>query len=138
MEIFTTIDTSVKEDWVNLIPICEAVNVYEYVVQPEDNERLTFSWYHSWICTDTKVGIGVYYLDGNPVCVSYKPYRKFDEQFYWVSESDFKNVSEYLLSLIQPEEFIGNVIDDETLTAILEKAKAIDYKQHEQFNLKTA
>lgn len=43
-------------------------------------------WIHSWICTDTQVGIAVLTLDGQPVAISQQPARKSDEEILFLSD----------------------------------------------------
>ena len=72
--------------------LCEReFEIYEFE-QPKENERLTYCYYHRWICTDTEVGIRVWYLDDEPVCISWQPYRKSNETFGWISKDKFNEV----------------------------------------------
>ena len=60
-EILKTIDVSKMEtDYVDFYEMCETeFQIYEYFHQPKDNVRLTYCYYHRWVCTDTEVGIRV-------------------------------------------------------------------------------
>jgi len=136
-EILKTIDTSKMErTYADFHSMCESeFDIFEYIQQ--DEMRLTYCYYHTWQCTDTYVGIRVWYFDNKPVCISYKPYRKSDENFYWLSVEDFTETHQYALSLMD------NRIDTRISTVqdieedFVETAKGIQYKEFESFNIKT-
>lgn len=136
--IIKTIDTSkMVKDGVDFYNMCEIeFEIYEWLQQPKDNERLTYCYYHRWICTDTEVGIRVWYFDNEPVCISYKPYRKSDEFFGWISKEKFNEVRNYALSLKDGDDFDVDIIDDETINNIVENSKSINYKKFEELNVK--
>ena len=69
-----------------------------------NDTRLKCYFIRRWYCTDTYVGRKLYFFDDKLVAMSYQPGRKCDEKFYWTSQEDFKNVKQYLLSLLQPED----------------------------------
>ena len=138
-KILREIDTSKKQtNYVDLISMCESeFEIYDYIQQPGDNIRLTYCYYHRWICTDTEVGIRVWYLDNKPVCISYQPYRKSSETFGWLSKDDFDNVREYINSLIvEDTNWDVNVLDNKTINDVVEKFNSIDYKKFEEKNIK--
>jgi hypothetical protein len=134
-EILKTIDTSkMEKGYADIHAMCEQeFEIYEYLTQ--EKMRLTYCYYHTWMCTDTYVGIRVWYLDGVEACISFKPYRKYDEKFYWISKEDFEQVYEYALSLreeVNPKfSTVKDIKED-----FVETAKGIDYKKFESFNLK--
>ncbi len=134
--IIKTIDTS-KMDRVygDFHDMCEGeFEIYEYLQQKEI--RLTHCYYHTWMCTDTYVGIRVWYFDDVPVCISYKPYRKYDEQFYWISKELFDKVFNYAMSL-KMEDTPPKFDTIENMDAnILSVAEGIEYKKFESYNKK--
>jgi hypothetical protein len=134
-EILKTIDTSKMEiKFVDFHEMCEKqFEIYEFLTQP-DNPRLTYCYYHRWICTDTEVGIRVWYLDDKPVCISFKPYRKYDESFYWIDNNSFEETFRYAISLKQDEKPTYQTIQD--MADIADQAVGIEYKQFESFNIK--
>lgn len=138
-EILKTIDTSKMETKdVGFYGMCESeFEIYEWLTQPKDNERLTYCYYHRWICTDTEVGIRVWYFDNKPVCISWQSYRKSNETFGWISKEDFENVRKYAISLLKDNEFEVDIIDDKTIDYIVKKFKAIAYKEFEEHNIIT-
>lgn len=134
-EILKTIDTSKMErTYVDFYEMCEReFEIYEHLQQKE--QRLTYCYYHTWQCTDTFVGIRVWYLDDKPVCISFKPYRKYYEKFYWLDNSSYEEVFRYALSLKMDEsspEF--KTIQD--MGDLIDVANGILYKQHEKKNIK--
>jgi hypothetical protein len=128
--------TKMERKWVDIYDMCEReFDIYEHIEQPEDNVRLTYCYYHRWICTDTEVGIRVWYLDGVPVCVSWKPYRKSNEEYGWINEESFHNVRKYLESLREKETMqVQNILENDELEHIIDAFKGIDHKQHEVIN----
>lgn len=139
-DILKSIDTSkaVKGGWeLCIFDMCESeFEIYDYVSQPENEERLTYCYYHRWICTDTEVGIRVWYFDDRPVCISWQSSRKSDEEFAWLSEEDFKEVKNYCLSLLEPKKILFDVADDKVINKVVEKFNSIDYKQFEEKYIK--
>jgi len=135
--ILKTIDTSKMErTYGDFHDMCESeFQIYEYLQQSEE-PRLTHCYYYTWMCTDTYVGIRVWYFDNEPVCISYKPYRKYDELFYWISQDLFKTVFNYAMHLKEketPPDFSSIEDMDEN---ILRFAEGIDHKQFESYNKK--
>ena len=64
-----------------------------------EDPRLKCYWIDVWFCTDTHVGERAYYLDGELVCASIQPFRKYDESFYFVSAEAAKKLKYYLRDL---------------------------------------
>ena len=52
------------------------------------NRFVTYS-IRTWLCTDTIVGIFVVCMDDEPLYITYKPYRKSDTSYYFVSDVAF-------------------------------------------------
>lgn len=136
-EIIKTVDTSKMErEGVYFLEMCESeFEIFEFLTQPKKNERLTYCYYHRWICTDTEVGIRVWYFDNEPACISWKSYRKSDEVFGWISEEKFNKVKNYAVSLKEEDDFEVNIIDDETMKNVIAKFNSIDFKKFEKRNL---
>lgn len=124
-----------ERTYVDVFQMCQSeFDILEYLEQPKENVRLTYCYTHRWVCTDTEVGIRVWFLDDIAVCLSFQPYRKSDEQFHWRSEKHFVRVKNYLSSL-RVEVFDVSILDEDTYEEIKAKAKSIDYKAHEFINL---
>ena len=111
-------------------------SIYEFISQPDNDIKLTYCYYHRWICTDTEVGIRVWYFENVPVCISYQPYRKSDEEFAWLNEESFKKVRDYAYSLKEEDEFHINLIDNDFLDQVLSGYDEIKHKQFEQKYIK--
>lgn len=114
-----------EETWFYPQELSQHFQIYDNI--PIDN-RLTKKWFESWICTDTQVGIAVYFLDDELVCISWQPYRKSDEEFWFISEKLAKKVYDYLLNLSKKEQLF-TLIDK--LPNLEEFSKKIDYKKFE-------
>lgn len=118
---------NLKQDkWFYPQELFEEFEIYESI---SVDDRLTKKWFESWFCTDTEVGIAVYFLDDEIVCISWQPYRKSDEEFWFVSEELGKKLQDYLWSLVGKEEkklrLLDEIPDLELLTF------AIDCKKFE-------
>lgn len=67
-------------------------------------ERVKKHWIYNWMCTDTWVGLAAYYMDGEPVAVSFQSARKSDENIEFVSKEAGYKVRDFIVSLMEPEE----------------------------------
>lgn len=135
-QLLDKIDTS-KMEHIEISSMCEDIGIYDWPEQPSGDERLKYCYYQSWICTDTKVGIRVWYFDDRAVCVSYKPYRKHTEDFYWFSKEYYHGVKTYLESLIVDDDTVYcEIVSDETIKTIFEDIETIEYKRFENKNVK--
>ena len=107
IELLSTIDkTKMKQGWVDLSAIKDEFEIQEYIVQTEDNVRLTYCFYQSWVCTDTRVGLKLWFFDEEAVCISWRYYRKSKESFSWLSLKDFYKVGNYLNTLKLPHNLL--------------------------------
>ena len=79
----------------------EELEIERYHVQATDKEQSRIQSYYlsHWYCTDTWVGMKVYFFDDEPICVSYQPARKDDEEFSWISKESFNKVKDFYISL---------------------------------------
>lgn len=66
--------------------------------------RVKKHWIYNWYCTDTYVGLAAYYMDGEPVAVSFQSGRKSDEEIEFVSKEAATKVREFIVTLLEPEE----------------------------------
>lgn len=63
-------------------------------------ERVHGYWLWRWQCTDTWVGYRVYFMDNEPVAVSWQPARKSSEEIEWVSKEAYNKVRDFMLELL--------------------------------------
>jgi hypothetical protein len=113
------------DKWFDAQPLFEEFGIYEYL---PINDRLTKKWFESWLCTDTEVGIAVYFLDGEIACVSWQPYRKSDEEFYFVSEEASRELHKYFLSFMEDKVELKFITE---LPDLVQMSSEIDYKRFE-------
>lgn len=78
--------------------------IYSNLNQPWDEGRLKSYSYAKWLCTDTGVGGRIYFLDDEPVAISWQQARKSSEDIEWISKEARAKVREYLLSLVIVED----------------------------------
>lgn len=120
-------DNLKEDEWFYPESLLEEFQIYESIDM--DNFRLSKKWFESWTCTDTEVGIAVYFLDDELVCISWKPYRKAYEEFWFVSEELGKKLCDYLWSLTGKDEKNFRLVDK--LPDLEEVASRIEYKEFE-------
>jgi hypothetical protein len=69
-----------------------------------DQQRLKAYFFFTWLCTDSWVGFRAYFLDNDPVAVSYQSCRKGSEDFEWISKEAYTKTRDFLLSLVEVQE----------------------------------
>lgn len=63
------------------------------------NKRVRGYYLIKWLCTDTYVGYIVYYLDDEPVAVSWQSARKSDREYEFISKESAEKVRDFILSI---------------------------------------
>lgn len=61
---------------------------------------------NTWICTDTEVGLYVFFMDMQPVAVSYQSARRNDTSVYWLDEEAPNKMWEFIRSLEKEPSYI--------------------------------
>jgi hypothetical protein len=90
-------------DWTNLS------SEFNINLDWSDDTRLKSYFIKVHHCTDSFVGIKAYFLDGEFVAVSNQNGRKWPEEFEFVSTEIAEKVKNYLVSLLDPEEYAIHV-----------------------------
>lgn len=72
--------------------------------QPDDNIQLRCYWAANHICTDTWVGIRLYFLNDVFVALSTQNGRKCDEIIEWKDKESATAVLDFIKSIDEPEE----------------------------------
>lgn len=102
-QIIETIDKSKNnEDYVNLYDI--AYSEFGLNIDYEEQDRLKCYWVQRWYCTDSYVGLRLYFLDDKPVAFSMQEGRKCDENFHWIEEEYAIEVKKYCMEFLIKEE----------------------------------
>ena len=92
-------------DYADLDALASALGMSVYLNYSADAEkRCRKCWIQSWICTDTRVGLAVYCLDGKPVAISAQRARKCTEEIEFVSKAAGKRVRDFILQFVPEEE----------------------------------
>ncbi len=65
---------------------------------PKVEERIKCYFLHRWYCTDTYVGVRVYWMDDQPLAVSGQSARKAREEFMFLDVERAKAAREFLLT----------------------------------------
>lgn len=68
------------------------------------DHRVQKFWITSWVCTDTRVGLALYKLDGIPVAVSHQSARKNDERIEFLSAADADRMRALIFDLLRAEQ----------------------------------
>lgn len=100
-EIFQRVKKDKRnEDYADIDDFSRAANADVYIGWSDTwNERVKGYWFVRWLCTDTWVGRRVYFLDGEPLAVSYQSARKSDEYIQFVSEEMADKCRKFLYEL---------------------------------------
>lgn len=72
----------------------------------EFNERIKGCYLESWMCTDTYVGLAVFYMDDEVIAFSYQSARKSYELFEFVSEEAANKLRQFIISLMDDDDII--------------------------------
>lgn len=98
-------------------------NWSEFDFDYKEQDRLVGYFLSLWYCTDSFVGIRVYFLDNEPVAISSQWGRKCSEDFEWMSKEAYHKVREYVKSFMKE-----NNDDDHITLADLEQDLGNTYK----------
>ena len=106
-----------KEQWnsrsVDSDPFIEYLSISSDGDWNKLQTRLNFYYFASWYCTDSYVGLGVYYLDDQPVAISSQTGRKSDENIEFVSIEAAKKLKQWFVecNFVDPEPELPIVSD---------------------------
>lgn len=116
-----------KKDYPDYEGLSSLFNIYDVFWDDTDNIKCYFLQSH--LCTDTIVGLKLYYLKDEMICYSYQSARKSREHFKFFSEEKAIKLRDYLLSLLKNEDDELDVyyLNDDELDAPLDDLYKIDY-----------
>lgn len=81
--------------------------LYAWYEAMDATGRVTVYAIREWYCTDTYVGLYLYLIDGVAVCLSHQVGRKYEPQWYFLSEEKFemtkKLFDDHILPLDEPK-----------------------------------
>ena len=86
----------------------EVLEVPDLYYCEEFSKRMLKHWVQSWVCTDTRVGVAVYCLDGEVAAVSNQPARKSDEVLTFVSAEMAMRITQLLIELREKQQGPNN------------------------------
>lgn len=103
-ELFSQIDQSPSnlcyddtELWANQFDLSA---LWDWNMSEQLSTHLKGYWVAKWVCTDTWVGLVLWFLDGQPLGTTYKGARKNDYQIEFVSEEAAENLRTLMLHII--------------------------------------
>lgn len=113
-EIIQTVDKNSERNkclanWDNFASLFDMWFDYDY---DKFENGLTSFFFAKWLCTDTWVGGRVYYLNNEPVAVSWQPARKSDEDIEFLSLDAIVKVKEFMLDCRTDEDNHSNLLTD--------------------------
>jgi len=82
--------------------VAEELEIWSFFSYQE-NTKLACYPVHTWLCTDTHVGVYAYFLEDEFVALSTQEARKCDVEFEWASISAYNAVERYIRSLDEAE-----------------------------------
>lgn len=104
------VDTSKdNRDYPDIVALLESLGIYEScgdfdkihdIIDIKDTCPIKFYWLSCWKCTDTTVGIGVYYFNDYAVAVGKQLGRKLDMCIEWMSSEAVDTVRSWALKII--------------------------------------
>ena len=130
-QITKNVTTENKNSWFYPQELLNLFEIYDSI----DSEKLKIDkfWYHSWMCTDTYVGIAVYVFDGEILAISFKPYRKYNETYYFKDQESAQKLKKHLLELrYDQDNDVYETFSD--MEDIISLAESIDHKKFETKN----
>lgn len=114
-----------KRPCYDISTLAEEFKIYD--VEWDENEKIASYYYQVWLCTDTWVGGKVYFFEDIPVCLSWKPGRKSDEEIHWISTELAMKVKEYIYSLRCEEEYSISIIRDQDMEEDMGSGYQVSY-----------
>lgn len=93
---------------------------YKTYENVEKSDRIYCVELRTWICTDTKVGLYLYILDDEPVCMSYQTARKSPPDWHFFSKADFYRLRNFFLSMREKEEIEDDLSSIHELEYLME------------------
>ena len=93
------VKTKENEHWVDVDKVAAELEIFGLCYY-DDQDRLKAYWAGSHICTDTMVGVRVYFFDDEPCAISCQDARKNDEIFEWVSHEVVTKVKAWIMTLL--------------------------------------
>lgn len=111
MKIIETIKRVDRSDknlvWPDLDEFCEEFGIYrdDYIAKAYDKFAERVKGYHltKWMCTDTWVGLVVYFLDDEPIAISYQTARKSEKRYTFVNSESADKLMNFILSLLKED-----------------------------------
>lgn len=101
-ELIAKVDRSKKNSLsADVDAFCQALDINEYLGWDQRFDgRVKGYALTQWLCTDTHVGMNVYFMDDEPVAVSNQSARKSDTYLSFVSAEAAQKVKDFILSLV--------------------------------------
>ena len=100
-EILKNVDKSnSNQDYIDLNDISNELNMnIELPYVNRQDCQIKCYWVACHLCTDTFVGLRVYFLNDEQIAISYQSARKSDENFEWINQNAVEITKKYLMSL---------------------------------------
>lgn len=95
---------AMEDGWINFDVLGENLGLEYHEYSDKDgskNDKLRRYFLAPWLCTDTWVGIRVYFFDNEFACVTYQDARKSSEEVRgWISKEMADKVKQYIKGIL--------------------------------------
>ncbi len=105
----------------------EALGFLDHVGWSEEfSKRVVCHSVQDWLCTDTIVGTFIYYMDDQPVAVTFQTGRKNDKEVLFFSKEAAQKMREFIQS-VMPDHYDPEIVSlDEELPDFRENYKCLN------------
>lgn len=98
--IENVIKSKENQDDVDSEEFCQELGLeYGHVNYKLFNDRFKSYWLAKWLCTDTWVGMKVYFLDDEAICISVQTARKSGTDYEFASKESADKLRKFILEL---------------------------------------
>jgi len=134
-------DEDNEDSWIDPGTFKEELDAWHLELYDFD-DRFKSYWIARHYCTDSRVGLRAYYLDGEPVCGSHQGGRKCEESFEWISQEAAEKVLEYMkelaeergqklnVNILNPEDELGDGYYIKFATQVMDYTVIYDGKEY--------
>lgn len=106
------------EDFLKIFDIQEYAMYNSEFDSEKFESRISHRYINKWICTDTEVGVSVVYFDSTLVAIGFRPYRKSDCNYMFLSTEIAMQVRDFVHSCLKVE--MNNIPVIESMDTVID------------------
>jgi hypothetical protein len=115
-ELVANIDKSEKNKIVaDLTEFAEEFSIYNTSDYSRFENHVVGYWIQKWYCTDTYVGIAVYFFNDDFLCVTRQDGRKCDVDYYFANDDILKKFYDFLRTFDENNPLLGKILIDKDI-----------------------